>query len=118
MRRLVVLALLAPATAGAHVKFVSPNPRTSTTSPAPIPAPCGGDTTRGTQPSTFMAGATIALSWNEIIDHPGHYRISFDNDGQDFVDPANPHQNQVGINPMVLADQLASPAGGAPPAMN
>jgi hypothetical protein len=115
---LPLLVLLASATAAAHVKFVSPNPRTPTTSPAPVPAPCGGDTTRGTQPTTFMAGSVVTLTWNEFIDHPGHYRISFDDDGQNFVDPANPLQNQVGINPMVLADQLVSPVGGAPPSTN
>src|SRR6185295_14915715 len=35
------------------------------------------------------AGASIEVVWDEYINHPGHFRISFDADGDDdFVDPA------------------------------
>lgn len=53
-------------------------------------APCGmGDGPRSENVTTFRPGQTITVRWNEFINHPGHYRISFDPDGQDdFQDPA------------------------------
>src|SRR5690606_17740409 len=37
---------------------------------------------------TYAPGATITLSWFEFIDHPGHYRVAFDQDGDDdFIEP-------------------------------
>jgi hypothetical protein len=47
--------------------------------------PCDGP--RGTTVYTFAPGATITLAVNEDIPHPSYFRISFDNDGQDFEDP-------------------------------
>jgi len=38
--------------------------------------------------TTLESGATIEIQWNEYIDHPGHYRIAFDDDGDDaFAEP-------------------------------
>lgn len=51
-------------------------------------APCGkaGDS-RTTNPAlitTYEPGQTITVRWHETIGHPGHYRIAFLEDGQDF----------------------------------
>lgn len=51
--------------------------------------PCGmGDGERSDNVTTFAPGETITVQWDEYVNHPGHFRISFDEDGQDdFVDP-------------------------------
>ncbi len=52
-------------------------------------APCGMlNGARSENVSTFEAGQTITVRWNEYVNHPGHYRIAFDDDGHDdFVEP-------------------------------
>jgi MYXO-CTERM domain-containing protein len=48
--------------------------------------PCDG--ARGDGPIyEFEPGATIKLALTESIPHPGYFRIAFDNDGEDFIDP-------------------------------
>lgn len=51
--------------------------------------PCGrADSARTDNVSTFAPGETIVLRWNEYVDHPGHFRVALDADGDDaFVDP-------------------------------
>jgi hypothetical protein len=42
--------------------------------------------------TSFEPGETIEVRWDEYIDHPGHYRIAFDDDGDDdFHDPPLDH---------------------------
>jgi hypothetical protein len=99
---------LASSLASAHVRLVSPMPR------YPSPAseqggndaniktgPCGmaGDsrTTDMSRITVLEPGATIGVQFNETIDHPGFYRISFDDDGQDaFVAPSSRAMVQTG----------------------
>lgn len=51
-------------------------------------SPCDGK--RGDGPEyTFAPGATITLAVNEDIPHPSYFRIAFDDDGEDFVEPAS-----------------------------
>ena len=51
-------------------------------------SPCDGK--RGDGPEyTFAPGATITLAVSEDIAHPSYFRIAFDNDGEDFVEPAS-----------------------------
>jgi MYXO-CTERM domain-containing protein len=51
-------------------------------------APCGmrGDkrTTNSALITTFKPGEQITVKWHETIGHPGHYRIAFLENGQDF----------------------------------
>ena len=55
---------------------------------------------------SFQPGATITVTWDETIDHPGHFRISFDDDGEDdFVDPDG--FDDVSGGPTVLMDGIA-----------
>ncbi len=50
--------------------------------------PCGIEgSTRGTKIYTAKPGIGVNLVWKETVDHPGYYRIAFDDSGNDFVDP-------------------------------
>ena len=51
--------------------------------------PCGQTgSVRGAFVTTFEAGQTIEIVIDEYIDHPSHYRVAFDVDGDDdFEDP-------------------------------
>jgi hypothetical protein len=90
-------ATLAPSLASAHVRLQYPTPRY----PNPTgmddsmnikTGPCGrandSRTTDMSRITVLEPGATIEVRWNETIGHPGFYRISFDDMGQDaFVAP-------------------------------
>ena len=77
-------------TASAHIQLDEPTRRQTEISGRNLqqkPAPCGRNT-RSTNVSVFAPGETITVRWTETINHPGHFRIAFDNDGQDvFQDP-------------------------------
>jgi uncharacterized protein (TIGR03382 family) len=74
----------APALASAHIAMTFPLPRT-TQQKQPH---CGATgVPRSQNPNVFEPGATITVTWDETIGHPGHYRISFDLDGEDFTIP-------------------------------
>ncbi|HEU4729453.1 MAG TPA: SCE4755 family polysaccharide monooxygenase-like protein [Kofleriaceae bacterium] len=105
MRTLLILLLLS-GTASAHITMTSPTPRTLDNKAGP----CGAaGSTRGTHVATFAPGAKITVEWDETVDHPGHYRIAFDNDGDDvFVNPNNPNDNF----PFTLMEPIADKAGG------
>lgn len=84
----VAFVALAPALAQAHLGLDSPpsryGPDTLKVGPCGV---SGGE--RSELVTYYEPGATIEVRWEEYIDHPGHYRISFDEDGDDdFVDPA------------------------------
>jgi hypothetical protein len=84
-RTLVIVAALAWATpAAAHIALLSPPPRTT----ALKVGPCGAtNSVRGTNVTVLAPGATLDVTWMETINHPGHYRISFDPTGQNFTVP-------------------------------
>lgn len=105
MRTLLCLLLLS-GTASAHVTLTSPPPRTL----ANKAGPCGATgSKRGTNVTTFAPGATITVEWDETVDHPGHYRIAFDNDGDDvFVNPNKPDDNFA----FTLMDAIPDKVGG------
>lgn len=75
--------------------------------------PCGagpGDP-RGPTVATFKPGEKIVVVFDEFVDHPGHFRIAFDDDGQDiFVDPKG--FDDVGGGPGVLLDGIPDTNGG------
>ena len=59
----------------------------------------------------FVPGATIEVIWDEYVDHPGHYRIAFDDDGvDDFVDPAT--MIELDSNDTVLLDGIEDKGRG------
>jgi hypothetical protein len=69
--------------------------------------PCGVTNGERTNKVTYYEpGATIEVRWNEYVDHPGHYRIAFDDDGvDDFVDPAT--MMEFYSNDTVLLDDIS-----------
>jgi uncharacterized membrane protein YgcG len=116
--------------ASAHIRFVYPTPRY----PTPMgmddssnikDPPCGramndARTTDTSRITVLEPGATIEVEWNETINHPGHYRIAFDDDGQDaFVTPLARADVQTGptFTLPVLLDNIADKAGGSYTAM-
>lgn len=103
----VVLGLARPA--AAHLLVTSPQSRHDSLKRGPCGA--GADDPRGSVVHTFAPGATITVAWDEFVDHPGHFRISFDDDGQDdFVDPAS--FTDVSGGPTVLIDDIPDRDGG------
>ncbi len=96
-------------TANAHVCMISPTPRVgpdcSARSPQKV-GPCGINERSEEYVSTFRPGQTITVDLNETVDHPSHYRISFDPDGQDFEDPTSVDDTD-GSHPHVLLDGIA-----------
>ena len=106
---LLGLWLVPASSASAHLRVTSPVARHESLKQGPCGA--GADDARGSVIHTFMPGQTITVTWDEFVDHPGHYRISFDADGQDdFVDPAG--FDDVSGGAAVLLDGIADRAGG------
>ena len=77
-------------------------------------APCGPTTdVRGSQAVCFEPGAKVKIGWIETIDHPGHYRIMFDDDGTDaFVDPSA-FDDTCSPSSTCLVDGIADKSGGS-----
>jgi hypothetical protein len=94
--RLLLVALLAlsfSAPAAAHVRMVYPKPRHAGLNPPLKKMPCGvaGEQKPATAPpeNTFRPGQTITVRFNEFIGHPGHFRIAFLADGDNFPEPTS-----------------------------
>lgn len=106
----LVVALISTATiADAHISLTSPKPRY----PDQKEGPCGQGSSdkRSTNVTTFKPGETITVTWKETIDHPGHFRISFDPNGiKAFVDPKS--FTDLNTAPSVLVDGIADKNGG------
>ncbi len=97
---LLVLAVLTCAIplADAHITQTFPTPRTSSQKEGP----CGAaDSVRGPA-QVFAPGETITVEWTETVEHPGHYRIAFDMDGEVFPLPNNPNDDFD----VILVDQI------------
>lgn len=106
---LALIASLAAPTAHAHIALTSPAPRYADQKAGP----CGRGSLdqRTTNVSVFRPGQTITVTWQETINHPGHYRIAFDPNGTRFTDPAS--FTDVAPRMHVLVDNIADKAGGA-----
>jgi MYXO-CTERM domain-containing protein len=111
IRRLLLLVsaafaglLLTPGFASAHILLTSPVPRTEDLKDGP----CGGIgalNKRGKKITTFKPGQTITVKWKETVEHPGHFRISFDENGQSkFVDPKS--FTDLNTSPSVMVDNI------------
>lgn len=98
------LVCLAASAADAHIALSSPPPRHVEQKNGPCGV--GPDDARGPNVTTFQGGETILVRWTETVQHPGHFRISFDGDGHDdFGDPAG--YDDFYSNPAVLIDEIA-----------
>jgi hypothetical protein len=119
MERRITLALAAAGftlggetIASAHIQISTPLQRDT----GQKIGPCGSSNgIRSQNVCTYRPGATIVVTWDETIEHPGHFRISFDQDGEDdFADPES--FEDVDGGPSVLVDGIAdrSVVGGDP----
>jgi len=102
------LVVLAAPSAQAHIELTSPTPRYDDQKEGP----CGRGKTdkRTTNITTFAPGEKITVTWTETVNHPGHYRISFDPDGTSaFVDPKS--FTDLNTAPSVLVDGIADTPG-------
>ena len=121
----IAAALLAQLTlfvmpASAHLALLSPASRYG--EDVLKQGPCGiAGGARSEHVTTLQPGAQLEVVWDEYVDHPGHFRIAFDADGDDdLVDPAclsgctsrTPEIERYS-NGSVLLDGIAdTPAGG------
>jgi hypothetical protein len=86
-------AFLWPALANAHMKLMYPPSRiieNGQGDPQKGAGPCGpaGQSAMSKMRTKFKPGQTITVIWKETVHHPGHFRIAFDDDGEDaFKDP-------------------------------
>lgn len=103
----MLLHLLAHS-AWAHITMLAPTP----VGAAQKVGPCGdGPHARGSSPAVFEPGATLTVEWRETVNHPSHYRISFDVDGDDsFADPETP--TDFYTNDTVLLDEITDEPDG------
>lgn len=103
-----VFAVLSASPAHAHIALDYPTARSTSQKSSPC-GPAGS--VRGDVVTDLVAGETVTITWRETVNHPGHYRISFDDDGQDdFVEPASFTDFYTG--PSVLYDEIADSNGG------
>jgi MYXO-CTERM domain-containing protein len=95
---LASVALLVPHLAEAHIKLMYPVGRwlESGQGDPQKSKPCGGEALGGkaatpTKMRTKLKpGSTISVTFSETIHHPGHFRIAFDDDGDDaFTEPTS-----------------------------
>lgn len=115
------LGLLLSSTASAHIHMTSPKSRTDNPTGDQKVRPCGNATYDRAmhldRVTTFQPGATITMTWDETINHPGYFRISFQPDGTNFriPDPGAgggfPTENLTGMTDaatgsLILADQI------------
>lgn len=131
-RAAITLALVIPAAslgvaslAQAHLALTTPSSRYGGGGSEIKQPPCGvAGGTRTDNVYTYEPGATISIEWNEYINHPGHFRIAFDDDGDDdFTIPpclsdCESRGMVIGVapgdytDPTVLADGIASTIEG------
>jgi len=98
--------------ASAHIVLISPpswvvedslgNPQKG--------APCGGDDGLRTGIiSTYRAGSTIEVKWQEAVGHPGHFRIALARDRGDLFDPVVETTNGDGVTGVSLTAAIMDP---------
>ena len=112
MRNLVVaVTLLVPSVASAHIQLMYPPARTTMLKNRHCGDPAAP---RSANPKVLLPGSPLTVVWYETIEHPGHYRISFDNDGTDFFVPPNTTATTVGMDPTVMIDLIPDVQGNFP----
>ena len=95
-----------PGTAEAHVCMDFPVSRVGAECVARSPqkvGPC--PVARGTNLNVFRPGETIKVVLRETIDHPSHYRIAFNPDGDEFRDPVTV-DDMANDYPFILVDAI------------
>jgi uncharacterized protein (TIGR03382 family) len=88
----------------AHIELTYPAPRSKDQIKT---GPCGqAGSTRSSKGTKVEPGATITVTWDETVPHEGHYRIAFDDNGQDFP---LPKKVDAADGRTVLADGIPDP---------
>ncbi len=111
MRRLALavssgLVLASAQVAFAHVALRAPINRDE----AMKDGPCGAvASTRGGNVCTFRPGATVTIAFDETVDHDGHFRVAFDDDGQDFINPTTPADTDPTVINNDVTDRVTTP---------
>ncbi|MEZ4381493.1 MAG: SCE4755 family polysaccharide monooxygenase-like protein [Nannocystaceae bacterium] len=106
----LALTTLVAAPAAAHIQMSSPTARNTQQKTGPCGLAADKDM-KGDPVVTYQGGETITVVWEETINHPSHYRISLDLDGQDdFVDPGA--TDELYSNDAVLLDGIEDKNGG------
>jgi uncharacterized protein (TIGR03382 family) len=104
------MLLALPDGADAHLDLTFPTsrygPDVLKDGPCGVP---GGE--RSDNVSYFEPGQMIEVRWDEYVEHPGHYRIAFDSEGDDdFVDPST--MMELYSNDAVLLDGIEDKGAG------
>lgn len=83
---LVAALVLVPSVASAHISISSPRARTTEQKEQH----CGQTTATNARANvhTALSGSTLHLVWAETIQHPGYFRVSFNQNGDTFRIPA------------------------------
>ncbi|MBK9071579.1 MAG: lytic polysaccharide monooxygenase [Myxococcales bacterium] len=103
----LLLALCAAAPASAHIHLTYPLSRTDDGLGDQKAQHCGAVARNESRVTQFKPGATIAVRWDETINHTGHFRISFNPDGDTFSIPPDATTTTQGTDPLVLHDLIA-----------
>ena len=102
-----------PADAERHVCLTFPVPRVGADctrrSPQKV-GPCGVEG-RSENVNVFEPGETITVEFTETVDHPSHYRISFNPEGDAFPDPQSVDDVTSG-GPFMLHDGIQDEEAG------
>lgn len=100
------LGLASPA--AAHIALLDPPARYDRSYQKD--GPCGrADNPPGEVRTTYEAGQTITIAFDEFINHPGHYRVSLSAEGDGaFVDPTDYEDFYPAEN--VLLDDIEDPS--------
>ncbi|MEJ7730472.1 MAG: SCE4755 family polysaccharide monooxygenase-like protein [Polyangiaceae bacterium] len=100
-------ATLIAADAAAHIDLMIPESRTGNADQAQKTGPC-----EGAGPGTRMdltAGDPLMVTWDETIQHPGHFRIAIDEDGEDGFSTADTQaafDDIMGNNGIILVETV------------
>jgi hypothetical protein len=106
------LLLSIPGDAQAHIRLLQPaswvvednlgNPQKD--------GPCGGSSVTETgDVTTFRAGETITVQWQETVGHSGHFRISLARDRADLIDPVVETSNGDGVSGNSISAEIMKP---------
>ncbi len=86
---ILLVGMLHAGIANAHIHLTNPRARTDSLTGDQKYRPCGvaGQTRIPSRVTTYRPGETITVTWMETINHPGHYRIAFQPNGNAFGIP-------------------------------
>lgn len=107
----VVLASSYSTSAWAHIALSSPPARYGQDFQKEGPCGMAGNPPGTNPPTELTAGAPLMVTWDEFVDHDGHFRISISNEGDDaFLDPTA--FDDFYNSPTVILDEIVDVGEG------